>query len=111
MRSQAAATDKSVTSRCGFSILRLTGLSCACVCARAMSKKGESPNRVIKRYMVKPDELITGRQMGPRGTVGAEQHGEQADITHTRTDARARARHTHTHTPKACVHLYKQVRG
>lgn len=48
----------------------------------------ESPNRVIKRCMVKPDELITGRQMGPRGTVGAEQHGEHVDITHC----------THTHT-------------
>lgn len=31
--------------------------------------------------MVKPDELITGRQMGPRGTVGAEQHEEKTEHT------------------------------
>lgn len=31
--------------------------------------------------MVKPDELITGRQMGPRGTVGAEQRGEPSEHT------------------------------
>lgn len=41
--------------------------------------------------MVKPDELITGRQMGPRGTVGAEQYGEHTDISHTHT-------HSHTHS-------------
>lgn len=39
--------------------------------------------------MVKPDELITGRQMGPRGIVGAEEHGDNVDISHT---------HAYTHT-------------
>lgn len=74
-----------------------------CVCtSMCVSKKGESPNRVIKRCMVKPDELITGRQMGPRGTVGAEQHGEQADITHMRTD-------THTYTPTQGLHTSVQA--
>lgn len=41
--------------------------------------------------MVKPDELITGRQMGPRGIVGAEQHGENLDISHTHAHTRAKS--------------------
>lgn len=52
-------------------------------------RESESPNRVIKCCMVKPDELITGRQMGPRGIVGAEKHGDNVDITHTHTQVRS----------------------
>lgn len=56
-----------------------------CVCGES-----ESPNRVIKCCVVKPDELITGRQMGPRGIVGAEEHGDNVDISRTHTHTQVR---------------------